>query len=300
MRAPSALYSTSTRVCYVGERANFHWVKRNANAGRIKDPMNSGRVLIFDLETTGLNVDTDRVVQLGIAIFRDGALTSSQTTLVNPCTPIPAVASRIHNITDDQVAESETFGVVGEEFARLLKTSAATTVLCGYNASGYDVPLLNSEFERHCIPTQINGARVLDPLLFLRYHRREWPSRTLSSVAERLGHTFKAHDAMEDAIATGFVLFRLIEQGIIPEAIEDAFRAQEAIVEKLNDEAALYGRFLYRDRANDERVLIGFGKHCGHELNEVPLSYLKWVLGLPDVPPAARVAIQDVTNPLKA
>ena len=98
---------------------------------------------VFDLETTGVDVETDRVVQFGTATFRNGALLRVEDTLVNPCTPIPMEASNVHNIFDRDVEDAPTFGLVGDTVAHTLAQSEEQ-VLCGYNALRFDVPLLNA------------------------------------------------------------------------------------------------------------------------------------------------------------
>ena len=142
------------------------------------------RLRVFDTETTGLNTEVDRVVQFGTATFQNGALLHLQDTLVNPCQPIPAAASDVHQIYDSDVEDAQTFGLLGDTVAQAL-SQADDTILCGYNALHYDAPLLNAEFERHCYEFRIDPARVLDPLVWLQYYYRNWPSRRLAAAAAR-------------------------------------------------------------------------------------------------------------------
>ena len=137
---------------------------------------------VFDLETTGLNTEEDRIVQFGTATFRNGALLRIDDVLINPCTPIPMEASNVHGIYDSDVEDAPTFGLVGDTVAQTVSQSEEQ-VLCGYNALRFDVPLLNAEFERHCYDARIDPDGVLDPLVWLSYHRRHWPSRRLVVAA---------------------------------------------------------------------------------------------------------------------
>lgn len=233
---------------------------------------------VFDLETTGVDVATDRVVQFGTATFHNGALLRAEDVLLNPCTPIPVEASTVHGIYDRDIEDAPTFGLVGDTVAHTL-SQADDAILCGYNALRFDVPLLNAEFERHCYEFRIDSARVLDPFVWLSYHHRDWPSRRLALVAERFSVPLTdAHRASADAEATGRVLYRLIEAGLIPDDVEEALAVQQRLLDALQQEQAVYGRFLYIDRDHHTLLRIGFGKHAGRLLRDVPKSYLSWML----------------------
>ena len=240
---------------------------------------------VFDLETTGLDTATDRVVQFGTATFRNGALLHVEDVLVNPCTPIPMEASSVHGIYDSDVEDAPTFGLIGDTVA-LMVSQSEEQVLCGYNALRFDVPLLNAEFERHCYAARIDPDRVLDPFVWLMYHRRDWPSRRLAVAAERFDCPLvAAHRASADAEATGHILHRMMEQGLVPDDVEEALAVQQRLLLALQQETAVYGRFLYIDRDHHTLLRIGFGKHAGSLLRDVPKSYLRWMLQkIPDLP----------------
>lgn len=258
--------------------------------GEVSQKLTERSLIVFDLETTGLDTHTDRVVQFGHAEFRNGALLMLQDVLINPCVPIPMAASDVHHIYDSDIADAPTFHTARNDIAKLLfgTDECAAPVLCAYNGIKYDVPLLNAEFGRHSTPTSINALEVLDPLVWLRFYRPDWPSRTLSAVAERLGYVCSnAHRASADANTTGFILYRMIEQGIVPDNVEEAFSMQVKLLAVISDEEKLYGRFLYTDREKRTTLRMGFGKHVGVALDEVPTSYLQWVLRSVDLPPFA-------------
>jgi len=247
---------------------------------------------VFDTETTGLDTEVNRVVQFGTATFQNGALLRLKDTLINPCQPIPAEASDVHQIYDSDVKDAQTFGMLGDAVAQAL-SQADDTILCGYNALHYDVPLLNAEFQRHCYEFRIDPARVLDPLVWLQYYHRDWPSRRLINVATRFNVPLAdAHRASADAEATGHVLYRLVEQGVVPDDVEEALAAQAQIAKVLEQETAVYNRFLYVDRENAALLRVGIGKHIGKLLRDVPTSYLRWMLRLPDLPHLAASEIR--------
>jgi hypothetical protein len=98
-------------------------------------------------------------------------------------------------------------------------------------------------------------------------------------VAERLDVPLTdAHRASADAAATGNVLYRLVERGLIPDNVEEALDTQAYLVKMLVQEDEMYGRFLYIDRETASLLRIGFGKHAGKALHNVPKPYLQWVL----------------------
>ena len=255
-------------------------------------------VLVFDTETTGLSTASDRVVQLGAAYWRGAAqLGPPRGMLVDPGVSIPEKASGVHGLDSSALAGAPSFAEVGARFARHLTGDAAPNVggvpplLCGYNALDYDVPLLNAEFARHGVAAHIEPGLVLDPLVWLRYRHREWPSRTLGSMAVRYKHDLtNAHAASADAAATGAVLSGLLAEGLIPDDVEAALHEQAQMYAALEAETARYGRYVYVDRDDDTLLRLGFGKHVGTPLHEVEPSYLSWVLGLDNLPPAAEVA----------
>lgn len=244
-------------------------------------------ITVFDVETTGLDTQTSRVVQFGHADFRNGALLRLHDATINPCTSIPTAASEIHKIYDSDVVDAPTFGMASKGIAEILggTDERAAPILCAYNGTRYDVPLLNAEFERHCVSIRIDAARVLDPLVWLKFHRRHWSSRSLAAASEHFRYPLSdAHRASADAEATGTILCRMIEQGMVPDDVNEAFATQRDMVAVLEHEDQLYGRFLYIDRHDNTTLRMGFGKHVGAAIMNVPRSYLRWVLTLSDLP----------------
>ena len=271
-------------------------VKR-ARPRRITDQL----LLVFDTETTGLATETDRVVQFGQVSFRNGKVLLVEDVLVNPGQPIPAQASAVHNIHDSDVAGAASFAAIGVEIAQILlaeREGEGAPLLCGYNALAYDVPLINAEFKRHGTAAAIDTAMVLDPLVWLRFYKRTWRSRTLTAVAAQFGVAFEcAHRASADAEATGAVVHRMIELGIIPDDVDEALAKQSEIVAILKKEADLYGRFMYvgdgePESKSDNVLRLAFGKHAGVAVRATERGYLRWMLDLDDLPPRARSEIE--------
>ena len=107
--------------------------------------LNLKRPLAFiDLETTGVNVGSDRIVEIAILkIFPEGH-TEIKTQRVNPCIPIPAESSKVHGIYDEDIKDAPTFAAVAKEFVRLLDDCD----LVGYNLNKFDIFLFVEEFLR--------------------------------------------------------------------------------------------------------------------------------------------------------
>ncbi|MFZ4413261.1 MAG: exonuclease domain-containing protein, partial [Bacteroidales bacterium] len=99
---------------------------------------------IFDLETTGVNVGTDRIVEICIIRANVNGSTDIKTLLVNPTIPIPAEATAIHHITDEDVKDKPTFAQLAAELNQFLHNCD----LAGFNSNKFDIPLLVEEFLR--------------------------------------------------------------------------------------------------------------------------------------------------------
>ncbi len=242
----------------------------------------SNLVLVFDTETTGVDVNEDRIVQLGAAYYQDGGrLGPPRSMLVNPGMPIPSGASKVHGILDEHVANEPSWQVVGDRFAHHLAKGPqgdAAPLLCGYNAVSYDTPLINAEFDRHGQSTRIDPKQVLDPIIFVRWYYRHWPKRSLEHVAARKGvRLTRAHSADADAMATGEVLMKLLTEQLIPDDWDQALSQQHQMTQALEEEWLEFKHSLYRDRETGE-LTLGFGKHIGTPLAQVDPSYLNFCL----------------------
>ena len=150
----------------------------------------------LDLETTGTDPATSRVVEVGIVKRYPDGREDSAVWVVNPGVPIPADASRVHGFTDEDVATVPTFASVAVAIAATL----AGCDLVGFNLRTFDLPLLRAEFSRCGLAWPCDGARVIDA--FVIYRERE--RRDLSAaVRHYLGREHVgAHGAVADAHAT--------------------------------------------------------------------------------------------------
>lgn len=249
-------------------------------------------ILVFDTETTGIDPARDAVVEIAAVELIRGQVGRSFTLRLNPGMPIPPEASSVHGIRDQDVAGDPFFGDVAQRIAERL--GADDVVLAGYNAVHFDVPMVNAAFENEGLSFRLDGARVLDPFIFLRRRHNHLPSK-LSDVCGRHGITLdNAHAADDDARATAELLVAFVREGLMPTGLDHAFQVQAQWREVLVREERDFGRKLYRDILGDgEAVLrLGFGKSRGARLTDIDAGLLRWVLSRPDFHPGAMAAFR--------
>lgn len=235
-------------------------------------------LLAIDTETTGTSVTDDLVVELGGAYFLAGeAHEPVLRTLVNPGRYIPAGASKVHGIRNEDVKEAPTWAEAGARLRAHL--DELQPVLVGYNIHGFDAPLINAENDRNGLGWHLPES--LDLFVFVNWGLRGAKSRKLGDICGHFGVELpadQAHTADADALATGQLLFAMVRAGVIPDDVAGAFEAQRAVMARLDAEARELGRFLFRDREDGQTIRLGLGKHAGLSLAEAEEGYLKWLL----------------------
>jgi DNA polymerase-3 subunit epsilon len=175
-------------------------------------------VALVDLETTGRDPSTDRVVEVGIAVGRGGEVIARYNWLIHPGCAIPEEARAVHGITDEQVKDSPRFEAVAHEIAAAL----SGCVPAAYNAA-FDKAFLHGEFARAAgsgradVPALRRDTEWIDPLVWAREIQRDEKSRALGEVAARLGVKLEtAHRASDDAEAALLVLYGLAKDARMP------------------------------------------------------------------------------------
>jgi len=227
------------------------------------------RSLAFiDLETTGINIVSDRIVEISILKISPAGTEEWFTTRVNPEMAIPPKSTNIHGIKDSDVAESPRFRDIAKKLAAFLEGCD----LAGYNANKFDIPVLAEEFLRVNIDFDFRRRRYVDVQVI--FHKKE--QRTLSAAfqfyckKELVG----AHGAKADTQATYEIL----------KAQLDRYRDLENDVEKLSDfssyntSADFVGRIIFDD---DGREIFNFGKYKGKLVEQVlkdDPSYYSWMM----------------------
>lgn len=178
------------------------------------------RVGVFDLETTGVDVTTDRIVTAHVGVLdRRGREIAARDWLADPGVPIPDGAAAVHGISTEHArAHGRPADEVVAEISNALRVLFAQGMpIVAYNAS-YDFSLLAHEAARHGIPVLIDPQPVIDPLVIDKAYDRYRPGkRTLSVVAEHYAVPLDdAHEASADAVAAGRVALALAKEFALP------------------------------------------------------------------------------------
>ncbi len=258
-------------------------------------------LLVIDTETTGPEPTEARVVEVGAAYMVAGLDGPTFRQLVNPGEPIPEDASAIHGIHDEDVAGAPTFATFAPQLRHHVDGCWAADnfinppVLAGYNALHYDVPLLDLELERACAGWRLGQLPTLDPIVWLKVHQRGLKAK-LGMVCARFGISLEnAHTAAADARATGRLLLAMVACGMVPDSVPEALAQQATFRARLAVEDARWRYHLYQDRETGV-LRVGFGKHRGDRLVDVPTRYLEIVLGFDDLPREVRWEVSFEVN----
>lgn len=248
-------------------------------------------ILVVDTETTGIDPKQCRVVEIGGVIYEPARGRRPLQRYINPQCPIPPEATAVHKITDAMVANAPTFAEAAEG---ILARFDEANVILGYNLLDYDLPLIEAEFARAGKPVTIDRAKVIDLIVFTRWHMREHRSRKLGDICAHFGIDLRnAHSAKDDAVATHDLLYYLLDAGFIPSDVELALERQAKMVEAIKAESEAWSYWLYRDRQYPSVIRLGAGKHVGRPLNVVPKDYLRFILEkLEDLHPGAEAAFR--------
>jgi DNA polymerase III subunit epsilon len=224
-------------------------------------------IAFIDLETTGINISVDRIVEIAIVKINTDGTKISKRRLVNPLVPIPVTASEIHGITDEMVKDAPTFKQIANEMKQFLENCD----LGGYNSNRFDIPMMVEEFLRAGLDFTLDGRRMVDVQKV--FHMME--QRTLSAAYKFYCNKTlaDAHSAEADATATWEVLCAQIDRypniGNTVESILK-FTGEEEIVD-------FSRRFV---KLNGIEV-FNFGKHKGKPVTEVlrlEPQYYDWMM----------------------
>jgi DNA polymerase-3 subunit epsilon len=225
-------------------------------------------IAFIDLETTGVNIASDRIIEISILKLMPDDTTITETFRVNPTIPIPADSSAIHGIFDKDVKDSPVFKQLAPALLKILDQCD----LAGYNSNKFDVPLLVEEFLRAEVDFDIENHKLIDVQNI--FHKME--QRTLSAAYKFYCQKdlTGAHGAEADVKATYEVLKAQLEK-------YDSLEGNVAYLQKFssnNDSVDLAGRIV-RDKKGVE--VFNFGKHKGKPVAEIfksEPSYYNWMM----------------------
>jgi len=225
-------------------------------------------ICFFDLETTGINIANDRIVEISILKVFPNGNKESYTWRVNPEMPIPAVTTAIHGITDEMVADEPTFKELANKVYALIKDSD----LGGFNSNRFDIPLLAEELLRAGVDFDMKKAQSVDVQTI--FHKME--KRTLEAAYKFYcdKNLDNAHSAAADTDATYEVLKAQLDKY---DDLENdiAYLADFSAHRNFADFAGYIG---YNKKGEE---VFSFGKHKGSLVEDVlekESGYFGWLL----------------------
>ena len=253
-------------------------------------------MVVFDLETTGLDLVKDRIIQISyIKVYPNGNEERGDE-LINPERPIPQMITELTGISDDDVKDKPTF----KELAQTIADKFTGCDFAGFNSNHFDVPLLAEEFLRAGIDFDFSKCRLIDACnIFRKMERRNLAAAYKFYCGRKMEEDFEAHRADQDTEATYRVLMGQLDK-YAPGANEDEEKVLENDMDKLaefsktNNNIDFAGRIVWgelKDR-NGETILdkdgnpkmvevFNFGKHKGLPVADVlrmDPGYYSWIL----------------------
>lgn len=225
-------------------------------------------IAFIDLETTGVNVASDRIIEIAILKIMPNGDKEMKSMRINPTIPIPPETTVIHGIKDEDVKDSPVF----KDVAKMLFNFLEGCDLGGYNSNKFDIPLLAEEFLRADVEFDVSTRKLIDVQNI--FHRME--QRTLAAAYQfYCGKPLEnAHNAAADIEATYQILEAQLER--YPELKTDTeFLADFS---SRTNNVDLAGRIIYN---NKNIPVFNFGKHNGKPVTEVfakEPSYYSWMM----------------------
>lgn len=225
-------------------------------------------IVFFDLETTGINVATDRIVEISyLKVFPNGS-EESKTYRVNPTVPIPAKTTEIHGISDEDIKDAPKFSELAKSIAKALEGSD----IAGYSSNKFDIPLLAEEMLRAGIDIDLKKRKFVDvQVIFLKKEPRTLSAALKYYCNKELNN---AHSAEADTRATYDIL----------QAQLDRYSDLENDIDKLsefsshNKNADFVGRIIFDEHGEE---IFNFGKYKGQSVVKVfekDPAYYGWMM----------------------
>lgn len=235
----------------------------------------------FDIESTGLNVAKDRIVEISILKIDTNNNKESKTWLINPDYPISDEAVAIHGISNEDIKDKPTFKQYAKEIAKFLTNCD----LAGYNSNKFDIPMLVEEFLRVDVDFEINNRKLIDvQTIFMKMEQRTLKAAVKFFLNKELEN---AHSAEADVLGTFEVLEAQLQRyenvdftnrdGVVSQPVVNDMEAL-AEFSTHHRNADLMGQIIF----NKEGVeTFNFGKNKGRAVKEVFLnepSYYSWMM----------------------
>jgi DNA polymerase III subunit epsilon len=225
-------------------------------------------IVFFDLETTGIDIVNDRIVEISYLKVYPNGKQESNTYLVNPTIPIPKKSTEIHGIKDEDVKDAPTFGELAKTLSKILEGAD----LAGYNSNKFDIPLLVEELLRADVDLDLGKRKFIDVQVI--FHKKE--QRTLSAAYKFYCEKGleDAHSASADTLATYEILKAQLDR--YPDLKNDIEELSKFSSHTRNVDFA--GRII---REEDGTEKFNFGKYKGKTVEEVfakDPAYYGWMM----------------------
>ncbi len=239
---------------------------------------------IIDLETTGINVATDKIIEIAIVKLLPDGTTLNKRKFINPQIPIPKSSSDVHGITNEMVKDAPAFKQVANEIKQFLDNCD----LGGYNSNRFDIPMLVEEFLRAGLEFSMEGRKLIDVQKIFHFMEQ----RTLAAAYKFYCNKAlnNAHSAEADAMATLEILHaqvvRYPEIGITIESILNCIGEEDCV------------DFARRMIMMDGIEIFNFGKHKGKSVAEVLKAepqYYDWMMK-GDFPMNTKQKLTEILN----
>lgn len=254
-------------------------------------------LIVFDLETTGLDFIRDRIIQISyIKVSLDGT-EERENLFVNPEKPIPHEVVELTGITNDDVKDAPTFKTLAPQLSEKFKGCD----FAGYNSNHFDIPMLAEEFLRAGIDFDFSKVRLIDAqTIFHKMERRNLAAAYKFYCGRKMEEDFTAHRADEDTEATYRVLMGELDK-YAPGVQEEPDRVLEndmdclAEFSKQNDNVDFAGRIVWKplvgadgkpvldaDGKEQKVEVFNFGKYKGRPVADVlrtDIGYYSWMMG---------------------
>lgn len=253
-------------------------------------------LIVFDLETTGLDLVRDRIIQISYIKVLPGGKEQRENLLINPCKPIPQEVTELTGISNDDVKDAPSFKDVAQQLSEKMKDCD----FAGYNSNHFDIPMLAEEFLRAGIDFDFSKCRLIDAqTIFHKMERRNLAAAYKFYCGRKMEEDFTAHRADEDTEATYRVLMGELDKYALgvqeePDRVLENDMDFLAEFSKQNDNVDFAGRIVWRpllgadgkpllDKDGKERRFeaFNFGKYKGRAVDEVlrvDPGYYSWMM----------------------
>jgi DNA polymerase-3 subunit epsilon len=225
-------------------------------------------IIFFDLETTGINIASDRIVEISYLKVELSGNEISKTMRLNPGIPIPEEVTAIHGISNEDVKDAPTFNEVAKSLARDFEGCD----LGGYNSVKFDIPLLAEEFLRAGVDIDLKKRKFVDvQVIFMKMEPRTLSAAYKYFVGKELSN---AHSAEADTMATYEVLQAQLDR--YPNLTNDIGKLAEFSTQSRNVD--FVGRIVYNEQ---DVEVFNFGKYKGRPVSEIlekDPGYYGWMM----------------------